>query len=244
MSKRIFYIDEVRKMLQAYNKGGISLSKLVELLNEKATGLSAIELHDLETCTEKEEVSKGSKFRKFERTFLPNKLIGKEVTGETPIQEEVTEIKVFETNSGLGYTELAYLYRCPDGTFICIDIDTIRCQDMYTVGEIVEGIDHFQPSEYNIKASPLYSSFWFKELLRSHQFKVQEHKPESEDNEQSKALSETRLVLHRLVKSMEHLSGEKHPELTEMYINRLSEAKYILQKYSDANDVLRNKDLK
>lgn len=35
MDQKIFYIDEVREMVRQFNKEEISLSKLVELLNEK-----------------------------------------------------------------------------------------------------------------------------------------------------------------------------------------------------------------
>lgn len=44
MSNRVFYIDEVRKWANQYFNEEISISKLTELLNEKATGLDAVQL--------------------------------------------------------------------------------------------------------------------------------------------------------------------------------------------------------
>ena len=49
--KKPFYVDTVRKLIQQYDKEEISLSKLVEVLNEKATGLSAIEMHNRTLAT-------------------------------------------------------------------------------------------------------------------------------------------------------------------------------------------------
>ena len=46
--KKIFYVDEVRNWIRQYDKQEISLSKFVELLNEKATGKSAIEMYQAE----------------------------------------------------------------------------------------------------------------------------------------------------------------------------------------------------
>lgn len=45
--ERVFYIDEVRKMLIQLKNEDISLSKFVEVLNEKATGLTALEMYNL-----------------------------------------------------------------------------------------------------------------------------------------------------------------------------------------------------
>lgn len=42
---RIFYIDEVHKWIKQYNNEEISLSKFTEMLNEKATGIDAIEFY-------------------------------------------------------------------------------------------------------------------------------------------------------------------------------------------------------
>lgn len=48
MSKRIFYIDEVRKLVNQLCNEEISMSRFTEILNEKATGLSALELYNSE----------------------------------------------------------------------------------------------------------------------------------------------------------------------------------------------------
>lgn len=45
--ERVFYIDEVRKLLNQLRNEEISMSKLVEALNEKATGLEGDELNKL-----------------------------------------------------------------------------------------------------------------------------------------------------------------------------------------------------
>jgi hypothetical protein len=44
---RIFFVDEVRALLHQLDKEKISLSKFVEILNEKATGLTSIELYKI-----------------------------------------------------------------------------------------------------------------------------------------------------------------------------------------------------
>lgn len=44
MSKRVFYIDEVRKLVNQLIAEEISMSKFTEILNEKATGMTALEL--------------------------------------------------------------------------------------------------------------------------------------------------------------------------------------------------------
>lgn len=46
--KRIFYIDEVRQMISQLDKEEITLSKFVELLNEKAMGMTAVQMYQLE----------------------------------------------------------------------------------------------------------------------------------------------------------------------------------------------------
>lgn len=47
VGRKIFYVNEVRDLIRLYDKEEISLSKFVEILNEKSTGLSAIELFKL-----------------------------------------------------------------------------------------------------------------------------------------------------------------------------------------------------
>lgn len=43
--EKIFYIDEIRDLIRKYDRQEISLSKLTEILNEKATGKNAIQLY-------------------------------------------------------------------------------------------------------------------------------------------------------------------------------------------------------
>jgi hypothetical protein len=45
---KVFFVQEVRNMFNSYYKEEISLSRLTEMLNEKATGLSAIEMYKIE----------------------------------------------------------------------------------------------------------------------------------------------------------------------------------------------------
>lgn len=54
--KRIFYVDEVKKMIQQLDNEEITLSRFVEILNEKATGLSAIELSKLEDSVDNKDI--------------------------------------------------------------------------------------------------------------------------------------------------------------------------------------------
>ena len=58
----IFYIDEVREWIRQYDKEEISLSRFVEILNEKAMGKSAIELYRAEVLA-KEHDKMGCPFK-------------------------------------------------------------------------------------------------------------------------------------------------------------------------------------
>lgn len=60
--KRIFYIDEVRKLINKLFNEECTMSRFVEILNEKATGIRAIELYKLiqnNQLTEDQLVSMG-----------------------------------------------------------------------------------------------------------------------------------------------------------------------------------------
>lgn len=57
MNDRIFYVDEVRKWINQLLKEEISISKFVEMLNEKATGLSAIEMYRMSVERYKKEAT-------------------------------------------------------------------------------------------------------------------------------------------------------------------------------------------
>lgn len=53
--ERIFYVDEIKKLINQYDKEEITLSRFVEILNEKATGKKAVKLHKPESRYEQQQ---------------------------------------------------------------------------------------------------------------------------------------------------------------------------------------------
>ncbi len=81
-------------------------------------------------------------------------------------------MKIYQTNSGLGYKELAYFLKLNDKEFLCIDVISAIPHSFYIIGEINynDGLLFPEPSDYDIKNSPLYESFLFNYLLRNYIF--------------------------------------------------------------------------
>ena len=80
-------------------------------------------------------------------------------------------MKIYETNSGLGYNQLAYLIRL-DKTengynYLCIGGYNLKPYDIYTVGEITElyDTDGIAESTFKIQSSPLYNDVYVRILL-------------------------------------------------------------------------------
>ena len=79
-------------------------------------------------------------------------------------------LKIYKTNSALGYNQYAYLLQCTEGFLV---VDTIGCygDDTYKIGEI-KPIDYFEyleleESNYDIESSPLYDTFLFQFFIKT-----------------------------------------------------------------------------
>jgi hypothetical protein len=79
-------------------------------------------------------------------------------------------MKLYETNAGLGYGQVAYLIRVgkskssnigPTYDYMCIAVEGIdpSDNDMYELGTTIESLESFyvQPSDFKIEDSPLYN---------------------------------------------------------------------------------------
>jgi hypothetical protein len=68
-------------------------------------------------------------------------------------------MKIYKTNSALGYQQFAYLLKISDTEYLCIDLKNVGSSLSYEVGEIVEDIEEYEIEEvvYDIKTSPLYN---------------------------------------------------------------------------------------
>ena len=83
-------------------------------------------------------------------------------------------MKIFETNSGLGYGEVAYFIKTNEGEMLCIyeNEDQEIFWKKYKVGNIYEfedyELDEVIESKHEIvlKQSGLYNSFLFNEFLK------------------------------------------------------------------------------
>lgn len=74
---------------------------------------------------------------------------------------------IYQTNSGLGYRQLAFLLKVEEG-YLCIDIQNmVDGESGYTIGELVKGLSEGDLGEslYTIENSPLYNRYLFKKLL-------------------------------------------------------------------------------
>jgi hypothetical protein len=59
-SPRVFYVDEIRKMVNDLLKEEMSMSKFTELLNEKATGIDAVDMYKLDAADNDDVVNRVS----------------------------------------------------------------------------------------------------------------------------------------------------------------------------------------
>lgn len=77
-------------------------------------------------------------------------------------------MNIFETNSGLGYKEKAFLLETKHG-FLCIGHQNIEDGDCgYFIGEIVSDMtDVFlEKTNFNLKDSKLWNKFLFQTFLK------------------------------------------------------------------------------
>lgn len=72
------------------------------------------------------------------------------------------KLKLYKTNSGLGYREYAVLLNLLDGKFLCVDLNVYNRNDLFTgwnIGEVSkDNIRHMVPmsEDYRIEASEWY----------------------------------------------------------------------------------------
>lgn len=80
-------------------------------------------------------------------------------------------MKIYQTNAGLGYNELAYLIRlCKTQNgynYLCIGIKNVDDNPMYVIGETVNNLNDFYLEEttYKLTDSPLYGTYLFNYWL-------------------------------------------------------------------------------
>lgn len=77
-------------------------------------------------------------------------------------------MKIYETNSGLGWNQIAYLIESSEG-YLVIDLSGVRDYDThYVIGEIVEMEEYeLEESNYNINNSPLKGKYLFEFYLQN-----------------------------------------------------------------------------
>jgi hypothetical protein len=79
-------------------------------------------------------------------------------------------LKLYKTNSALGYNQYAYLLESIDGYLV---VDAIGCygDDTYTIGKFIHNIDSYdlylEETEYKIEDSPLWNTFLFQFFIRN-----------------------------------------------------------------------------
>jgi len=76
-------------------------------------------------------------------------------------------MKIYETSSGLGYKQYAYLIRIKKSEnghdYLCIGTKSSRGWDNYVIGEIVEDLEDYSVKEsgYKLHDSPLAGDYLF-----------------------------------------------------------------------------------
>lgn len=79
-------------------------------------------------------------------------------------------LKIYKTNSALGYNQYALLLECNDGYLV---VDTTGCygDDSYKIGSFISNIDScdfkLEVSDYNIGNSPLWDEYLFQFFIKS-----------------------------------------------------------------------------
>ena len=77
-------------------------------------------------------------------------------------------MKIYETNAGLGFNQLAYLIQINNNDYLCIDTIGIYQHDDYYAGNIIKDLEDYYLTEsnYKLEKSPIYNDFLFKEFLK------------------------------------------------------------------------------
>lgn len=74
-------------------------------------------------------------------------------------------MKVYQTNAGLGYNQLAFLTRLEKSkngyNYLCVGLKNVNTDSCYKIGEIVKDLEDYyvEDSDYKISESPLYPPF-------------------------------------------------------------------------------------
>lgn len=81
-------------------------------------------------------------------------------------------MQIFQTNSGLGYRQFAYLILIDKEKklYLCIDLVNVPSDDdMYVIGKVTtdEGDLFADPSDYKIEESPLFNTFLFQHFIKT-----------------------------------------------------------------------------
>ena len=78
-------------------------------------------------------------------------------------------MKIFETNSGLGYKELAFLLEVEDG-HLCIGHSNIEDGECgYRIGFLVDCVEFLELTSFKLKDSPLYNTYLFQKLIKNYE---------------------------------------------------------------------------
>ncbi len=77
-------------------------------------------------------------------------------------------LKIYKTNSALGYNQYSYLLQCTEGFLV---VDTIGCygDDTYKVGSFVKDFHkmELEETDYNIENSPLWNEYLFQFFIKN-----------------------------------------------------------------------------
>jgi hypothetical protein len=83
-------------------------------------------------------------------------------------------MKIFETNSGLGYGQYVYMIYIKNKTYLIVGHENLTNQELidYEVGLLIERDDYeVEQSLFDIKDSPLYNTFLFNYFLENNETK-------------------------------------------------------------------------
>ena len=80
-------------------------------------------------------------------------------------------MKVFETNAGLGYQQIAYLIRLNKSKngydYLCIDTNNVRGSETYESGKVIKDLEDFYVEESSFRTidSSLYGTFLYDHFI-------------------------------------------------------------------------------
>jgi len=78
-------------------------------------------------------------------------------------------LKIYETNSGLGYLEKAYFIKVKEGYLVIDTLNISEDNDMYIVGDIVSDFEDYEleESSYSMDTNPLKGNYFFEFFLKN-----------------------------------------------------------------------------